>query len=65
MLEPCLRARQYLDGLPQPLLAASAALDEAERAQRDADRTLGTPAARQIEFFTGELSGFVLASELA
>ena len=65
VLEPRWRARQHLDGLPQPLFSASAALDEAERAQRDADRTLGAPAPREIEFFARELPRLVLASELA
>ena len=43
MLEPRRRTREHVNRLAQQLLAGFAALDEAERAQRDADRARRAP----------------------
>src|SRR5215213_6802362 len=65
MLEPCRRRGEHFDSLSQQPLSGRAALYQAERAQRDPDRTGRAPPARELELRGCELAGFVLAVEPA
>ncbi len=64
MLEAGRRIREYIDRFAEQLFPGLSTLDEAERAQRDADRARRAPASRQCELLARERSCLFRPSEL-
>ena len=63
VLEPSGRVGQHIDGLPQEPFSGSAALDQAEGAQRDADRARGAPPLRELELLVCQLTRLLRSAE--
>jgi hypothetical protein len=64
MFEARRRVREYLNRFAEQLFPGLSTLDEAERAQRDADRARRAPASRECKFLPREPSCLFGPSEL-
>src|SRR5205823_10551604 len=63
VLEPSGRGGQDMDGLAQEPFSGSAALDQAEGAQRDANRARGAPPVRELELLLCQVTGLLQSAE--
>ena len=63
VLEPGWRIREHLDRLTQQHLACLSTLEQAEGAQRDADRARGAPSLRELELLVCQITPLLRSAE--